>query len=93
MAKAGNFPWRFPGSSCGESREFRLTENMGLNATVIATQIPVAQWFDVIGDPTIADAVCDRIVPQAIRIPLSGISMLTLQGQRDQSEACAIPAT
>ena len=27
MAKAGNFPWRFPGSPCGESREFRLTEN------------------------------------------------------------------
>ena len=27
MAKAGNFPWRFPGSLCGESREFRLTEN------------------------------------------------------------------
>src|SRR5208337_316587 len=27
MAKAGNFPWRFPGSPCGEFREFRLTEN------------------------------------------------------------------
>ena len=27
MVKAGNFPWCFPGSSCGESREFRLTEN------------------------------------------------------------------
>ena len=27
VAKAGNFPWRFPGSLCGDSREFRLTEN------------------------------------------------------------------
>ena len=70
-----------------------VEDRLGLNATVIATQIPVAQWFDVIGDPTIADAVCDRIVPQAIRIPLSGMSMRALQGQREQSEACAIPAT
>jgi len=70
-----------------------VEDRLGLNATVIATQIPVAQWFDIIGDPTIADAVCDRIVPQAIRIPLSGMSMRALQGQREQSEACAIPAT
>ena len=30
MAKAGNFPWRFPGSLCGEFRDFRLTENNAL---------------------------------------------------------------
>jgi DNA replication protein DnaC len=70
-----------------------VEDRLGHHATIIATQIPVAQWFDVIGDPTIADAVCDRIVPQAIRIPLSGMSMRALQGQREQSSACAIPAT
>lgn len=71
-----------------------VEDRLGHHATIIATQIPVAQWFDVIGDPTIADAVCDRIVPQAIRIPLSGKSMRALQGQREQaSAACAIPAT
>ena len=70
-----------------------IEDRLGHHATIIATQIPVAQWFDVIGDPTIADAVCDRIVPQAIRIPLSGMSMRAIQGQREQSAACAIPAT
>ena len=30
-------------------------------STIIATQFPVDTWFDVIGDPTIADAICDRI--------------------------------
>ncbi len=57
-------------------------------ATILSTQIPVDQWFDVIGDP-----VCNRIVPQAIRIPLSGVSMRAIQGQREQSMACAIAVT
>jgi DNA replication protein DnaC len=70
-----------------------IEDRHGRNATIISTQIPVAQWFDAIGDPTIGDAVCDRIVPQAIRIPLSGVSMRAIQGQREQSMACAIPAT
>jgi DNA replication protein DnaC len=70
-----------------------VEDRLGHHATIIATQIPVAQWFDVIGDPTIADAVCDRIVPQAIRVTLSGMSMRALQCQREQSTACAIPAT
>jgi DNA replication protein DnaC len=68
-------------------------DRLGHYATIIATQTSAAQWFDVIGDPTIADAVCDHIVPQAIRIPLSGMSMRAIQGQRELSEACAIPAT
>jgi DNA replication protein DnaC len=70
-----------------------IEDRYGRAATVIASQVPVSQWFDVIGDPTIADAVCDRIVPQAIRVNLSGVSMRALQGQREQSAACAIPAT
>jgi DNA replication protein DnaC len=70
-----------------------VDDRLGQAATIIASQIPVAQWFDIIGDPTIADAVCDRIVPQAIRISLSGISMRAQRGQREHSEACAIPTT
>jgi transposase len=70
-----------------------VEDRLARNATIIATQIPVAQWFDVIGDPTIADAVCDRIVPQAIRIPLTGMSIRALQGQRETTSACVIPAT
>lgn len=58
-----------------------VEDRLGKAATVIATQIPVAQWFGVIGDPTIADAVCDRVVPQALRVQLSGMSVRMLQGQ------------
>jgi DNA replication protein DnaC len=58
-------------------------------ATIFASQIPVAQWFDTIGDPTIADAICDRIVPKAIRINLSGLSMRTIIGENSQSSLAA----
>ena len=75
-----------------------VEDRLGKTATVIATQIPVAQWFGVIGDPTVADAICDRIVPQALRIQLSGTSVRLLQRQGKinldlEVEACANPAT
>jgi len=75
-----------------------IEDRLGKTATVIATQIPVAQWFGVIGDPTVADAVCDRVIPQALRIQLSGTSVRLLQGQGKFSaafevDACANPAT
>jgi DNA replication protein DnaC len=39
-------------------------------STIIATQFPVDTWFDVIGDATIADAICDRIVHNSHKIEL-----------------------
>lgn len=52
-----------------------LEDRYGLKSTIISTQIPVAKWFDVIGDPTIADAICDRLVHNAHTINLKGGSM------------------
>ncbi|WP_437606444.1 IS21-like element helper ATPase IstB [Sorangium sp. So ce834] len=46
----------------------------GLRSTVITSQIPVGKWHDHLGDPTIADAVLDRIVHNAHRITLKGPS-------------------
>ncbi|RYB98584.1 IS21-like element helper ATPase IstB [Ciceribacter ferrooxidans] len=44
-------------------------------STLITAQLPVAQWHEMIGDPTIADAILDRIVHNAHRITLQGDSM------------------
>ncbi|MEX0928683.1 MAG: IS21-like element helper ATPase IstB [Balneolales bacterium] len=44
-------------------------------ATIIASQLPVANWYDVIGESTIADAILDRLVHTAHRIELDGESM------------------
>jgi DNA replication protein DnaC len=45
------------------------------HATIIAAQLPVANWYDVIGEPTIADAILDRLVHTAHRIELKGDSL------------------
>jgi DNA replication protein DnaC len=44
-------------------------------STVITSQLPVDQWHAYLGEPTLADAILDRIVHNAYRIPLSGDSM------------------
>ncbi|MFU8859680.1 MAG: IS21-like element helper ATPase IstB, partial [Cyclonatronaceae bacterium] len=44
-------------------------------ATIIVSQLPVANWYDVIGDSTVADAILDRLIHTAHRIELSGESM------------------
>ena len=44
-------------------------------ATIISTQIPADNWFDIIGDPTIADAICDRIIHRAFTINIEGDTM------------------
>ncbi|MBG6118163.1 DNA replication protein DnaC [Sphingobium sp. JAI105] len=44
-------------------------------STLITAQLPVAAWHEMIGEPTIADAILDRIVHNAHRITLKGDSM------------------
>ncbi|MCF6179220.1 MAG: IS21-like element helper ATPase IstB [Geopsychrobacter sp.] len=53
-----------------------LMENRyGLKSTIITSQLPVTAWHEAIGDPTLADAILDRIVHNAHKIELKGESM------------------
>ena len=45
------------------------------HSTIIASQLPVASWFDIIGEATIADAILDRLVHTSHRIELKGESL------------------
>jgi DNA replication protein DnaC len=45
-------------------------DRYNVRSTIIATQFPVDKWFEVIGDPTIADAICDRIIHNSHKIDL-----------------------
>lgn len=51
-----------------------LDDRIGLRSTVMTSQLPVAKWHDHIGDPTNADAICDRVLSSAHRIVLKGPS-------------------
>lgn len=58
-------------------------------STIITSQLPVDAWHQVIGEPTFADAILDRLVHNAYRIPLDGPSMR--KGQRAQITGDAQP--
>jgi DNA replication protein DnaC len=51
-----------------------LEDRYGTRSTIVTSQVPVAQWHDHIGDPTVADAICDRLLHNAHRIVLQGPS-------------------
>jgi len=52
-----------------------IDERHGKSSTIIASQIPVSSWYDIIGESTIADAILDRIVNSSHRIKLEGESL------------------
>ena len=52
-----------------------LDDRYNLRATVIISQLPIAHWHEAIGDPTLADAILDRVVHNAYKINLSGKTM------------------
>ena len=59
-----------------------VEDRYGKKSTLITSRVPVKDWYDIIGEKTIADAVLDRIVHQAIRIELHGDSIRKLQAKR-----------
>jgi DNA replication protein DnaC len=52
-----------------------VEDRYNARSLLITSQIPVKQWYDVIGNSTLADAILDRIVHNAYRIELSGDSL------------------
>jgi len=55
-----------------------LEDRHGITSTIISSQIPTEKWHDIIGDPTIADAVLDRVIHNAHIITMKGESMRKL---------------
>ncbi|OPY75592.1 MAG: transposase [Syntrophorhabdus sp. PtaU1.Bin050] len=52
-----------------------VEDRNGTASTIVTSQLPVENWHEMIGDPTIADALLDRLVHNAHRIALKGESM------------------
>ena len=46
-----------------------------MRSVIITSQVPIGQWYEIIGNPTIADAILDRLVHNAYRIELTGESL------------------
>lgn len=56
-----------------------IEERHQIKSTVIASQLPIAHWHDYIGEPSIADAILDRLLNNSHRIELKGESMRKAQ--------------
>lgn len=56
-----------------------LEDRHGKKSTLVTSQLPVSNWHKLIGDPTLADAILDRLVHDAYKIDLKGESMRKLK--------------
>lgn len=58
-----------------------LEDRYGEAATIVTSQIPAAQWHEYLGEPTLADAILDRLVHGAYKIALTGPSQRKEQAE------------
>jgi len=73
--------------SAGQRRDLMeiVEDRSGSGSTLITSQLPVDKWHDVIGEPTFADAILDRLVHNAYRLKLDGPSMRKLKVKKEQT--------
>ena len=67
-----------------------VEDRHGRGSLLITSQLPLATWHEVIGEPTLGDAILDRVVHNAYRLELDGPSMRKIKAA-EASEAS--PAT
>lgn len=58
-----------------------LEDRHGRRSTIATSQLPIEEWHAVIGDPTLADAILDRLVHNACKINLRGESIRKRQAK------------
>jgi DNA replication protein DnaC len=64
-----------------------MDDRHGRRSTIVTSQLPVEHWHEIIGDPTIADAILDRLVHNAYRLTLKGESLRKAAAKRHNLDA------
>ena len=59
-----------------------IEDRHGTSSTILTSQLPIENWHEHIGDPTIADAILDRLVHNAHRLMLNGDSIRKTAAKR-----------
>lgn len=57
-----------------------LEDRHRLSSTIVTSQLPIKSWYEIVGDPTIADAILDRLIHNAHKIKVKGESMRKKHG-------------
>jgi DNA replication protein DnaC len=68
-----------------------IEDRGGLRSTIVTSQLPVAHWHEALGEPTVADAILDRLVHDAYRLELSGASMRRAEVAPDDAATASEP--
>lgn len=81
--------WGLAPMSAVESRALLevIDDRVQVRSTIVASQLPIPQWHQVMADPTAADAILDRLVHSAHKLVLKGESMRKVQAQRPPGES------
>ena len=61
------------------------TNGVQFRSTIVTSQLPLSAWHEVVGDPTHADAILDRLVHNAHRIELTGESLRRARGKQSKT--------
>jgi DNA replication protein DnaC len=56
-------------------RTLPLDDRYQSRSTLVTSQLPLAHWHEALGDPTLADAILDRLVHRAYKLELQGESL------------------
>lgn len=65
-----------------------IEDRHAVRSTIVTSQLPVAKWHAVVGDPTLADAILDRLVHSAYHLNLKGESMRKSHRPLTQTDHC-----
>lgn len=70
-----------------ERRDFLevIDDRQDTRSTIMTSQLPISNWHDNIGDPTIADAILDRLLHNSHRVTLKGESMRKVRAGRKEN--------
>lgn len=60
-----------------------LEDRYSEKSTLISSQLPINKWYEIIDNPTVADAICDRLIHNAHRIEIDGDSMRKIFNQNN----------
>ena len=66
-----------------------MEDRYGSGSTLITSQLPTETWHEVIGEPTFADAILDRLIHNAYRLALEGPSIRKIRAEEEAAASDA----
>ena len=70
-----------------------IDDRYGIKSTIITSQLPIKSWHKYLSEPTLADAILDRVLSQMVRIELKGKSLRWKSDQNAEDQEAMLSVT